>query len=101
MLPAGEPRGVYGLPQHRHVTARPGADEVPLPPAKMARTGDQTHKLIEPADLDATPEFVREPSLFDRDEARSNFLAPIAISPTNSAPAGCAGANNSFPSKVV
>src|SRR5450759_1307273 len=99
-LPTREITGARWHPQHRHTAVHERADKVPLPHPTIARTRYQDDALIEAANLDAEPSFVRAVHV-RRDEARSNRLAGVIVRPTDPASFVRARLNKPSPRKPI
>jgi hypothetical protein len=76
-LPAAKSRGAAWLPKHRHGTVSDWAHEVPLSPAEMSGARNEGDPLIEAAELDAKPAFMRVADI-GANGAGGNF-APIRM----------------------
>jgi hypothetical protein len=95
-LPARELALVRRFPEHRHFAAGEWAYEIPLHAAEMARLTFQDDALMEVADLEVAPCFVRKPVIrarrVRRDKARGKDLA-VVVSPPDRVCAECPSSN--------
>ena len=98
-LPTREITSTRRLPEHRHSAVHVRADEIPLPTAEMARTSHQIYALIEAADLDVEPSFVRAVMSAVRSPKQSVRLCNIR--PANPAAFVTAWINKPSPGKSV
>src|SRR3984893_17176459 len=91
-LATGEGSRAGRFPKHRDTPLGSRADEVPLPPAEMARDRFQIDPLVQIAELQTKP---AAPGIrhIGGDFAGRNFLIQIAITPTNSGARLRAGPN--------